>query len=161
VPGERDHHESETVVAGSEAVLACTPWGAAGMTICYDLRFPELYRALALAGARLVFAPSAFTATTGAAHWETLVRARAIENQCVVLAPAQVGRHSSERASHGHSLVVDPWGEILAEGGDEEATLSATIDMTRVDDIRRRMPCLAHGRPGVPVVGGGPPAGRA
>src|SRR5207247_6920804 len=121
--------------------------GQVGLTICYDLRFPELYRRLAFRGARLIVVPSAFTAYTGPFHWEPLLRARAIENQCFIAAPAQTGRHSPTRASHGHSMFVDPWGTILGELAEAEGVLTATLDMSRVAEVRKRLPCLEHARP--------------
>ncbi len=140
------YRESASVEAGERAVLAPTPWGLIGMTVCYDLRFPQLYRALAQAGASYLSIPSAFTRTTGRAHWHTLVRARAIETGCYVFAPAQTGEHAAGRKTYGHSLIVDPWGEVLADGGEEIGIISAEIDPARVEACRRRIPALAHDR---------------
>jgi predicted amidohydrolase len=138
--------ESKVIAPGDAPVIASTPFGAAGLTICYDLRFPELYRALALAGARVVFVPSAFTAHTGKDHWEPLLRARAIENQCYVVAPAQVGRHSPRRASHGRALIVDPWGIVLAQASDRPSVILANLDAELLDEVRRDLPALEHVR---------------
>ncbi len=138
--------ESKTIAPGEGPVIAPTPFGPAGLTICYDLRFPELYRALALAGARILFVPSAFTAHTGKDHWEPLLRARAIENQCYVVAPAQVGRHSLQRASHGHTLIVDPWGIVLAQASDRPSVILANLDGEFLDEVRRGLPALDHVR---------------
>jgi predicted amidohydrolase len=146
IPGVVEHRESDAVVAGEEAVVVPTPWGSVGLTICYDLRFPELFRTLALEGARVIFVPSAFTSFTGAAHWETLLRARAIENQCFIAAPAQTGRHSPSRESFGHSMVVDPWGSIVAVREEGEGLLLADLDLRKVDDVRRKLPALSHAR---------------
>jgi predicted amidohydrolase len=144
--GER-HRESERIVPGSEAVTAATPWGVVGLTICYDVRFPQLYRALARAGAFLFTVPSAFTVPTGRAHWHVLNRARAIECGAYVLAPAQCGTHAEGRRTFGHSLIVDPWGEVLAEAGEEEGVIVAEIDPAKSADARRRIPALQHDRP--------------
>ena len=144
--GER-YRESETFRAGSAARLAETPWGVLGMTVCYDLRFPQLYRALAQAGAGYLTIPSAFTKVTGEAHWHVLLRARAIENGCFVLAPAQTGNNYGSRYTFGHSLIVDPWGTVLADGGTEVGVVSAEIDPARIDEVRAMIPSLAHDRP--------------
>jgi hypothetical protein len=127
-------------------VLAGTPWGKIGLTICYDLRFPHLYRQLAQSGAFLLTVPAAFTETTGKAHWHTLLRARAIENGAFVFAPAQGGLHANGRRTYGHSLIVAPWGEVLAEGGTEPGVVIAEIDPARVADARARVPNLSHDR---------------
>jgi predicted amidohydrolase len=137
-------HESARTAAGDRVVVTDTPFGRLGLTICYDVRFPYLYQMLADAGATAISVPSAFTATTGAAHWHTLLRARAIESQCYVLAPAQHGRHNEKRRSYGHSLVVDPWGEIVAELPDGDGVLLAEIDPARVEDVREQLPSLRH-----------------
>ncbi|HLU91795.1 MAG TPA: nitrilase-related carbon-nitrogen hydrolase, partial [Pedomonas sp.] len=123
-----------------------TPWGRLGLTICYDLRFPHLFRALAQAGAGLIAVPAAFTKVTGEAHWHTLLRARAIETGCFIAAPAQTGRHKDGRSTFGHSLVVAPWGEVLADGGEEPGGLLAQIDLSLVDMARARIPALQHDR---------------
>ncbi|MDH3744829.1 MAG: carbon-nitrogen hydrolase family protein [Acidobacteriota bacterium] len=138
--------ESATVVPGEETVVAATPLGNLGLTICYDLRFPELYRRLLDKGAELLLVPSAFTATTGKDHWLPLLRARAIENQCYVLAPAQVGRHDDGglRESHGHSLILDPWGDILALATEGPGMALAEIDRSRIESVRRSMPIQSH-----------------
>ncbi len=141
------YRESESYVAGSKAVLAALPWGGLGMTICYDLRFPALYRALAKGGATFIAVPAAFTRVTGEAHWHTLLRARAIESQSFVFAAAQGGRHENGRETFGHSLIVSPWGEILAEGGIDPGVVAADINAAAIGDIRRRLPSLNHDRP--------------
>lgn len=143
--GER-YDESATVAPGEEAVVADLPWARLGMTVCYDLRFPELYRQLALAGADMLSVPSAFTKTTGRAHWEVLLRARAIETGSFVIAPAQYGVRPWGRATWGHSLIVDPWGAVLADGGDGEGFVCADIDVAAVEQTRRRLPNLRHQR---------------
>ncbi|MGP0089414.1 MAG: carbon-nitrogen hydrolase family protein [Xanthobacteraceae bacterium] len=140
------YRESRTYRAGEVAAAADLPWGRLGLTICYDLRFPSLYRALAEAGASYLSIPSAFTRQTGEAHWHVLVRARAIENGCYVLAAAQGGTHASGRETFGHSLIVDPWGRILAEGGTEPGIVWAKIDPAEVVAARGRIPSLQHGR---------------
>ena len=140
------YRESRTFRPGESAVLADLPWGRLGLTICYDLRFPALYRALAEAGASFLAIPSAFTRQTGEAHWHVLIRARAIENGCFVLAAAQGGLHENKRETFGHSLIVDPWGRILAEGGTEPGIVMATVDPAEVARARARIPSLQHGR---------------
>jgi predicted amidohydrolase len=128
-------------------VTADTDLCKVGLTVCYDLRFPELYRRLTRAGAEVIFVPSAFTAQTGKDHWHVLLRARAIENQVYIVAPAQVGRHSDRRQSYGHSLVADPWGKIVAEAADQEgAIVTADLDLEHLRKIRRQLPCLEHTR---------------
>lgn len=136
--------ESARTLPGSEVVLTNTPFGALGLTICYDLRFPYLYQALAKRGAIAISVPSAFTATTGAAHWHALLRARAIETQCYVLAPAQHGQHNARRRSYGHSLIVDPWGEVIAEQADGDGVVIAELDPQKVRDVRAQLPSLEH-----------------
>jgi predicted amidohydrolase len=140
------YRESRSYRAGDLAVLTDLPFGRLGMTICYDLRFPALYRALAEAGATLLSIPSAFTRVTGEAHWHLLVRARAVENGCFVLAAAQGGRHESGRETYGHSLIVDPWGRVVAEGGTEPQVVLADLDLGEVTAARTRIPALEHGR---------------
>lgn len=140
------YRESAHVEPGDRAVLAETPWGLLGMTVCYDLRFPQLYRALAQAGAGLLSIPSAFTKTTGKAHWHALMRARAIENGAYVLAPAQCGQHAGGRKTYGHSLIVDPWGEIVAEAGEMPGYILTEIDPAKVAEARRMIPSLQHDR---------------
>lgn len=147
LPGGERYRESTVFKPGDEAVLAALPWGTLGMTVCYDLRFPHLYRALAQGGAHFLSVPSAFTVPTGRAHWHVLLRARAIENGCFVFAPAQCGEHAEGRRTYGHSLVVAPWGEIVAEAYDDEVGyVTAEIDPGRVDEARRAVPSLAHDR---------------
>jgi len=140
------YRESNTVAGGGRAVTADLPWGRIGLTICYDLRFPRLYRRLAKAGAFLITVPSAFTETTGKAHWHILLRARAVENGCFVLAPAQGGTHANGRKTFGHSLIVAPWGEILAEAGTEPGVIVADIDPEAAAAARLRVPSLHHDR---------------
>lgn len=144
--GGESYRESNTYRAGELAVVTDLPWGRLGLTICYDLRFPALYRALAEAGASFVAIPSAFTRQTGEAHWHVLLRARAIENACFVFAAAQGGKHENGRETFGHSLVVDPWGRILAEGGTEPGLVFAKIDPAEAVAARARIPSLLHGR---------------
>jgi predicted amidohydrolase len=136
--------ESARTLAGDEAVVTETAFGTLGLTICYDVRFPYLYQALVDRGAIAISVPSAFTATTGAAHWHTLLRARAIETQCYVLAPAQHGQHNEKRRSYGHSVIIDPWGEIIAELAEGDGVVSAEIDPARVRQVRRELPSLQH-----------------
>lgn len=144
------YRESAGYRPGAQAVLARTPFGAVGLSVCYDVRFPYLYRALAKAGASILTVPAAFNHITGAAHWEVLLRARAIETGCFVLAPAQTGFHPETagkgRRTHGHSLVVAPWGEVLADGGDQPGVVFADLDLTRVAEARGRVPSLTHDR---------------
>jgi deaminated glutathione amidase len=148
LPGGESYRESRNYQAGSAGTLAELPWGTLGLTVCYDLRFPHLYRALAKAGADFLAIPSAFTRQTGEAHWHVLLRARAIENGCFVLAAAQAGRHECGRETYGHSLIVAPWGEVLAEGGGAEpGVIVADIDPAKVREARTRIPSLQHDRP--------------
>lgn len=140
------YRESNNYQPGESAVLCDLPWGRLGLTICYDLRFPALYRALAEGGATLLAIPSAFTQQTGEAHWHVLNRARAIENGSFVLAAAQGGKHENGRSTYGHSLIVDPWGRVLAEGGTEPGVVIAEIDPAAVAAARSRIPSLQHGR---------------
>jgi predicted amidohydrolase len=140
------YRESRGYRPGDHAALAATPWGALGMTVCYDMRFPYLYRELAKAGADFLAAPSAFTVPTGRAHWHVLLRARAIENGCFMFAPAQVGEHAEGRKSYGHSLIVDPWGEVLADGGEEVGIVTAKIDVSKVAEARAKVPSLFNDR---------------
>jgi len=144
--GGESYRESRSYRPGDLAVLTDLPWGRLGLTICYDLRFPALYRALAEAGATFLAIPSAFTKQTGEAHWHVLMRARAIENGSFVFAAAQGGEHENGRSTFGHSLVVDPWGRILAEGGTEPGVVFADIDPAEVSAARGRIPSLQHGR---------------
>jgi predicted amidohydrolase len=146
VPGGKRFRESETVEPGQDVVVAPTPWGGLGLSICYDLRFPELYRAHVAKGARIVAVPSAFTLETGKDHWHVLLRARAIENQVYVMAPAQIGAHGPTRRSYGHALVVDPWGVIVAECADQEGFALARLDFAHQDRLRAALPVLTHRR---------------
>jgi deaminated glutathione amidase len=144
--GGESYRESRSYRAGEAAISADLPWGRLGLTICYDLRFPALYRALAEAGASFLAIPSAFTRQTGEAHWHVLMRARAIENTCYVLAAAQGGKHENGRETFGHSLVVDPWGRVVAEGGTEPGVVLAEIVPADIATARARIPSLQHGR---------------
>ena len=146
LPGGESYRESNAYRPGGHTVVAGTPWGRLGMTVCYDVRFPHLYRALAQAGADFLSVPSVFTVPTGRAHWHVLLRARAIENACFVFAPAQWGEHPVGRKSYGHSLIVDPWGEVLADGGDGTGIATARIDPARIAEARRSVPSLTHDR---------------
>jgi len=145
--GGEHYRESRCVEPGDAAVLADLPWGRVGLSICYDIRFAQLYRRLAQAGASFVTVPAAFTHTTGQAHWEVLLRARAIETGCWVLAPAQCGSRHWGRMTWGHSLIVDPWGRIEAGLGHDPGVLVAEIDPERVAEARTRIPSLCHNRP--------------
>ena len=149
--GER-YRESNTYQPGTRALAVRTPWTVVGMTICYDLRFAYLYRALAQAGAGIIVVPAAFTRVTGEAHWHILLRARAIETGCFIVAAAQCGTHADGRTTYGHSLVVAPWGEVLADAGTEPGPLVVDIDTTHIDTARGRIPALAHDRPTGPVL---------
>jgi predicted amidohydrolase len=146
IPGRAIFRESSFVKAGDTPVVASTSLGALGLSVCYDLRFPELYRQLALAGATVLFVPSAFTAYTGRAHWTALLRARAIENLAYVVAPAQWGSHHAGRRSYGHTSVVDPWGKVVAELASGTGVVLARIDVMRVTRLRRELPALSHAR---------------
>jgi predicted amidohydrolase len=143
------YRESTTVLAGEELVLAAAGPLTIGMNVCYDLRFPEQFRAQALAGATAVALPSAFTATTGKDHWEPLVRARAIENQVFVIAPDQCGSSTPKLSWHGRSMIVDPWGVVLAQAPDRECFITADLDLDALAEVRRRVPSLEHRRPDV------------
>src|ERR1700710_1142548 len=144
--GGESYRESANYQPGETAVISDLPWGRIGLTICYDVRFPALYRALAESGASFLTVPSAFTKKTGEAHWHTLLRARAIENGCFVFAAAQAGMHENKRETYGHSLIIAPWGEILAEGGVEPGVFLAKIDPSKVETARKTVPSLQHGR---------------
>jgi len=148
IPGQVTFMESAHVVAGSEAVTADIGDTRFGLSICYDLRFPELYRALRARDADVLLVPAAFTAQTGKDHWEVLLRARAIENQCWLLAPAQWGHHGGPRLSHGHALIVDPWGHVVARCSDGEGFASAWLDPDLLAQVRRNLPCHQHRRLG-------------
>jgi len=138
--------ESDSIAPGEQAVVADTPFGKLGLSICYDLRFPEIYRQMADRGARWIAVPSAFTPQTGKDHWEVLLRARAIENQCFVIAPAQCGQHAPDRASYGRSLVIDPWGLVLARAADQPGVVLADCELADLERIRRTIPALLHRR---------------
>ena len=146
LPTGESHRESNIVQPGDKAVIAETPWGGVGLAICYDLRFAHLFRTLAQNGARILTVPSAFTVPTGQAHWESLLRARAIETGSFVLAPAQTGTHHGDRKTYGHSLIVSPWGEVIADGGDAVGIVLADLDMDAVDKARGAIPALQHDR---------------
>jgi predicted amidohydrolase len=146
LPGGESYRESNAYRPGAATVVAETPWGRLGMSVCYDVRFPQLYRALAQAGADFLAVPSVFTVPTGRAHWHVLLRARAIENGCFVFAPAQWGEYTAGRKSYGHSLIVDPWGEVMADGGEETGIVTARIDPGRIAEVRRMVPSLSHDR---------------
>jgi predicted amidohydrolase len=146
LPGGEVYRESKNYRPGERAVVANTPWGKLGLSVCYDLRFPHLFRTLAKAGASFLSIPAAFTYTTGQAHWHVLQRARAIETGCFVIAPAQAGKHENGRHTFGHSVIVDPWGHIIAEGGDQPGVITADIDPTKVAEARSRVPALTHDR---------------
>ena len=144
VSAEEAHQESATIEPGNEIVLVNTPVGRLGLSVCYDLRFPELYRQMVSQGAELFSVPSAFTATTGMAHWDVLLRARAIENLCYVLAPNQGGIHENGRKTYGHSLIVNPWGKVLGQASAGEALVIADIDLDRLNELRKQFPCNEH-----------------
>jgi predicted amidohydrolase len=146
LPGGETYRESAAYRPGEAAVVAATPWGGLGLTICYDLRFPALHAALARAGAVILSVPAAFTRPTGAAHWHVLLRARAIETGCFVVAAAQTGLHPDGRATFGHSLVVAPWGEVLLDMGEAPGAAVLDIDLAAVDEARGRVPALANAR---------------
>lgn len=142
--GRAVFQESAFVRSGIEVVCAETEYGKMGLTVCYDLRFPELFRILTLMGSRIIFVPSAFTEFTGRDHWQVLLQARAIENQVYIIAPAQFGAHSQKRRSYGRSMIVDPWGSILACAPDQEGPVFAEVDFQLQDRIRKELPCLEH-----------------
>jgi len=144
--GGESYTESANYEPGRHAVLADLPWGPLGLTICYDLRFPTLYRTLAREGAKFLAVPAAFTRPTGLAHWHTLLRARAIESQAFVFAAAQGGMHETGRETFGHSLAISPWGEILAEADVNPTVIFADVDLQLLEDVRRRVPSLRHDR---------------
>jgi predicted amidohydrolase len=144
--GGESYRESQYFRPGAKAVLADLPFGRLGLSICYDLRFPSLYRALAAAGAELIAIPAAFTKQTGEAHWHVLTRARAIETGAFVLAATQGGLHENGRSTFGHSIVVSPWGEVLAEAGEEPGVILADIDLAASEEARARIPVIKHGR---------------
>ncbi len=146
VPDGNTYRESSTVMAGIilPPVYASKDLGTLGLSVCYDVRFPELYRHLALKGADILFVPAAFTAYTGKDHWQILLQARAIENTCYVIAPAQTGQHYTLRHTHGHGMIIDPWGLILADAGDTPGVAIAEINPVRLEQVRRQMPSLQH-----------------
>lgn len=146
IPGQVRTKESDTMKPGQEAVTCETPLGVFGLSVCYDLRFPELYRRFADKGAEVIFVPSAFTFPTGAAHWEPLLRARAIENQAYVIAPNQIGKNVYGFADYGNSMIIDPWGKVIARAPDKECFITAEIDRDYLEKVRRELPCLAHRR---------------
>jgi deaminated glutathione amidase len=138
--------ESDTKEPGVAVVAGTTPLGVLGLSVCYDLRFPELYRQLATKGAEVMFVPSAFTFPTGAAHWEPLLRARAIENQTYIIAPNQIGKNVHGYVDYGNSMIIDPWGKVIARAPDKECLITAEIDRDYVEKVRKEVPCLAHRR---------------
>jgi predicted amidohydrolase len=146
IPDGATYRESGSVEAGGEPVAVETPWGGLGLTVCYDVRFPELYRALAQKGVRMIAVPAAFTLHTGRDHWHVLLRARAIENLAFVLAAAQYGRHNAKRVTYGHSMIVNPWGQVLAECADAEGVAVAELDFDYQDRVRQELPSLHHRR---------------
>jgi len=141
------YSESSRFGAGDTPVVASTPWGGLGLSICYDVRFAHLYRNLAKQGAQILSVPAAFTVPTGEAHWHVLLRARAIEHGCFVIAPAQTGTHPGGRKTYGHSLIIDPWGEVLADGGTDVGLITAELDLDMVAQVRGKLPSLTHDRP--------------
>jgi len=146
LPNGETYRESNGVRPGEQAVVAATPWGGLGLTICYDVRFAYLHRALAQAGAVMLTVPAAFTVPTGQAHWHVLLRARAIETGCFVFAPAQTGTHAEGRLTYGHSLIISPWGEVLADAGEAPGYIVAEIDLEQVHKARSMVPALRHDR---------------
>ena len=146
LPDGNTYQESESVSAGGQlpSVYPSKELGHLGLSVCYDVRFPELYRHLSQMGAEVLFIPAAFTAYTGKDHWQVLLQARAIENTCYVVAPAQTGKHNSRRQSHGHAVIIDPWGIILADAGEEPGVAIASIEPSRLEQVRRQMPSLQH-----------------
>ena len=157
LPSGESYRESNAYRPGGATAVAATPWGKLGLSVCYDVRFPHLYRALAQAGADFLSVPSVFTVPTGRAHWHVLLRARAIENGCFVFAPAQWGEHPGGRKSYGHSLIVDPWGEVLADGSEAVGFVTARIDPAKVAEARRSVPSLSHDRAFTPPAPARPP----
>ncbi len=146
IPGQVSIRESDSMKPGEEVIAASTPLGTVGLSVCYDLRFPELYRGLSRKGAEIISVPSAFTFPTGAAHWEALLRARAIENQVYIIAPNQIGKNVYGFADYGNSMIVDPWGKIIARAPDRECFITAEIDLDYLEKVRKELPCLAHQR---------------
>jgi predicted amidohydrolase len=146
LPGGKVIRESSAYGPGDVAVVAATPWGALGMSVCYDLRFPQLYRTLAKAGAVMIAVPASFQRETGPAHWQVLLRARAIENAAWVIAPAMCGDHANGRSTYGHSIIIDPWGRVQAELGDQPGVLVTDIDPDAAAQVRSMLPALEHDR---------------
>jgi predicted amidohydrolase len=146
VGANETYRESATFQSGARAVVAAAPWGRIGLTVCYDVRFAYLYRALAKAGAKVIAVPSAFTVPTGKMHWEVLLRARAIETGAFVLAPAQCGTHEGDRKTYGHSLIIDPLGAVLADGGEAPGIIMADLDLAQCDEAHKMLPSLQHDR---------------
>ena len=146
LPDGNTYQESQSVLAGTQlpVVYHSKDLGGLGLSVCYDVRFPELYRSLSQMGAEVLIVPAAFTAYTGKDHWQVLLQARAIENTCYMIAPAQTGRHNAVRQSHGHAVIIDPWGIILADAGEKPGVAIATIEPTRLEQVRRQMPALQH-----------------
>lgn len=144
--GQQQYQESRYLQAGDKVGTFVSPWGKVGLSICYDLRFPELYRKLALDGARILAVPAAFTEVTGRAHWKVLLKARAIENQCYIIAAAQVGEHSNGRKTWGHSSIISPWGEVIAEQTSDEGLIVASINLAEQEKLRNEFPVLKHTR---------------
>ena len=144
IRNEEEHHESQKITPGHEIIVVPTPFGKLGLTVCYDIRFPELFRALQEKGAEIIALPSAFTVPTGKAHWEVLIRARAIENQVYMLASAQCGTHNQQRKTFGHSMIVDPWGKIIAALENDPGVITAQIDLTYLQQLRHDFPVLKH-----------------
>jgi len=144
--GGESYRESASIKAGDRAVLVDTPFGRLGLTICYDLRFPQLYRTLAKAGAEIIFIPAAFTRKTGKAHWHTMVTSRAIETGAYIVAPCQCGDVKGKLARYGHSLIIGPWGDVLADGGEDVGVATAELDLAEVEAARRKIPALSHDR---------------
>ncbi len=146
LPDGNTYQESGTVLAGTNLppVYDSPELGKLGISVCYDVRFPELYRYLSKMGAEVLFVPAAFTAYTGKDHWQVLLQARAIENTCYVIAPAQTGQHYAMRHTHGHAMIVDPWGTVLADAGDKPGVAIAAINPSRLEQVRRQMPSLNH-----------------
>jgi deaminated glutathione amidase len=147
------YRESATIQPGDRAVVADTPWGGIGLTVCYDVRFPQLYRSLARGGAGIITVPAAFARTTGEAHWHVLLRSRAIETGCFIIAPCQTGLHGTSE-SYGHSLVIDPWGKVLADAGRDPGIITATLDLSLIEKCRGMVPALKHDRPYLEVEAG-------
>ena len=138
------HHESKTFVSGKKIAFANSPWGKIGLTICYDIRFPSLYRKLIKVGCKFISIPAAFTIPTGKDHWKILLQSRAIENSCYIIAAAQCGKHHGSRKTFGHSMVIDPWGSVILEGSRRPGIFSANLDLQLINSIRNRMPSIYH-----------------